>query len=135
MAATADPKPDVGAGDHVKSSPAGGGSSSGNGGSAADSAAAGSANSAVGSSTALIVEASDVEVMVRQNEEVFKRMSGAAERLASDMKALANRTTARSSAGELESRFGSARTAAALAVLLWRCQDRFRMFHQSRHGD
>lgn len=44
-----------------------------------------------GGGSALIIEAEDVDVMVRQQAAIFKHMSGAAERLTSDMKALAAR--------------------------------------------
>lgn len=44
-----------------------------------------------GGGAAVIVEAEDVDVLVRQGELAFKAMSAAAERLASDMKALAAR--------------------------------------------
>ena len=74
---------------------AGGGSSDDKpaGGGAAKSA------TAAASGTAIMIEASDIEVMVRQNEDIFKRMSGAAQRLASGMNALTKRAAIRSETG------------------------------------
>jgi hypothetical protein len=54
---------------------------------------------AADSGTAIMIEASDIEVMVRQNEDIFKRMSGAAQRLASGMNTLTKRAAIRSETG------------------------------------
>ena len=51
------------------------------------------------SGTAIMIEASDIEIMVRQNENIFKQMSGAAQRLASGMNALTKRAAIRSETG------------------------------------
>lgn len=55
---------------------------------------------AVNTGTAIMVEASDIEVIMRQNEDVFKQMSGAAQRLVSGMNALTKRAAIRSETGE-----------------------------------
>ena len=51
--------------------------------------------------TAIMIEASEIEMMVRQNEDIFKQMSAEAQRLASATKALIKRAASRSETGAL----------------------------------
>jgi hypothetical protein len=71
-----------------------------NNGDSAPSGGAANSTTATSGGTAIMIEASDVEVMVRQNEDIFKQMSGVAQRLASNMKTLTQRAAIRSETGE-----------------------------------